>query len=91
MRGRFADATRLPGNRGKPAPHPALRAAFSLRAKSRLRRFNGLFSVKEFLFFLSNRLLSVTGQEFEVRDTVNTAFENEYQSVRIFSFSTGRQ
>ena len=38
MRGRFADATRLPGNRGKLAPHPALRATFSLRAKSRLRR-----------------------------------------------------
>ena len=27
--------------------------------------------------------LTYTGQEFEVRDTVNTAFENEYQSVRI--------
>ena len=28
--------------------------------------------------------LTYAGQEFEVRDTVNTAFENEYQSVRIF-------
>ncbi|WP_287617481.1 SpaA isopeptide-forming pilin-related protein, partial [Ruminococcus sp.] len=27
--------------------------------------------------------LTYAGQEFEVRDTVNTAFENEYQSVRI--------
>ncbi len=27
--------------------------------------------------------LIYAGQEFEVRDTVNTAFENEYQSVRI--------
>jgi uncharacterized surface anchored protein/cell wall-associated NlpC family hydrolase len=27
--------------------------------------------------------LTYVGQEFEVRDTVNTAFENEYQSVRI--------
>lgn len=27
--------------------------------------------------------VTYAGQEFEVRDTVNTAFENEYQSVRI--------
>ena len=27
--------------------------------------------------------LTYAGQEFEVRDTVNTAFENEYQSVKI--------
>ena len=27
--------------------------------------------------------LTYAGQEFEVRDTLNTAFENEYQSVRI--------
>ena len=30
--------TPLKGCYGKPAPHPALRATFSLRAKSRLRR-----------------------------------------------------